>query len=278
MQERRVGDVLLRLRVEPQEPVEARIGAAGFGHRAREHHAEEGPQHPRGDRIADQEPPPEAGIEQLFPVGRRLVGGEQALVVDEHRQRPVDAVVALPGAAGGVREGAGPARLAGGEQAVGGAAGEDRVRPAEPDVGLRVGTLRTEPVVDLLRAHVEPTDVDLRVRRLVGLFEEHEQIAPVRRIDDHRRAPVAATAGGEGEHDEKKTGGEESVAHRIPWEPADLMRPAAARPLRTARAGRGSRSGGNRRRGCRGSSPRAGRGSPPDGHRVRGCRASPARP
>ena len=49
---------------------------------------------------------------------------------------------------------------------------EDRGGPAEPDVGLRIHPLEAQAVEDLLRAHVEPADVDVRTLGLEGVLEE----------------------------------------------------------------------------------------------------------
>src|SRR4029077_12647396 len=70
--------------------------------------------------------------------------------------------------------------------------------PARPDVGLRIGALRAEPVVDLLRAHVEPTHVDVRVWLFEPSLHEGEEVAAVGRIDDEGN-PMVARAGSENE-------------------------------------------------------------------------------
>jgi len=56
---------------------------------------------------------------------------------------------------------------------------ENQRRPPEPDVRLRVGALRTQAVVDVLRAHVEPPHVDVGMQRLEAVLEQGQQIAAV---------------------------------------------------------------------------------------------------
>jgi len=73
---------------------------------------------------------------------------------------------------------------------------EDGVRPAVPDVGLRVRLLRAQPVVDLLRAHVEPPHVHVRVRLLELPLDESQEVAAVRGVDDEGGARIAAAAQG----------------------------------------------------------------------------------
>src|SRR5256886_12619367 len=81
-----------------------------------------------------------------------------------------------------------PERL---EQRVTRTAGEDRGGAAEPHVRLRVGALGAQPVVHLLRAHVEPPHVDVGVELFEATLEQREEIAAVGAVDDERRATVA---------------------------------------------------------------------------------------
>ena len=60
---------------------------------------------------------------------------------------------------------------------------QNQRRPPEPDVRLRVGALRAEAVVDVLRPHVEPAHVDVRMERLEAVLEERQQIAAVGAVD-----------------------------------------------------------------------------------------------
>src|SRR2546430_13199656 len=83
-----------------------------------------------------------------------------------------------------------PERL---EQRVTCAEREDRGGAAEPHVRLRVGALGAQPVVHLLRAHVEPPHVDVGVELFEATLEQREEIAAVGAVDDERRATVALT-------------------------------------------------------------------------------------
>src|SRR2546430_11570129 len=89
-----------------------------------------------------------------------------------------------------------PERL---EQRVTCAEREDRGGAVDPAVRLRVGTLGAQPVVHLLRAHVEPPHVDVGVELFEATLEQREEIAAVGAVDDERRA-TAALAGGREEH------------------------------------------------------------------------------
>ncbi len=109
-----------------------------------------------------------------------------------------------------------PVGAVGLEEAVPRGAREGRVRPAVPDVRLRIRLLRAQPVIDLLGAHVEPADVDLRVRPLEFLLDEAEEVPAVRRIDRQGRAAVGAAAGCGGrdspdQASEKKNAGAETL-------------------------------------------------------------------
>ena len=65
---------------------------------------------------------------------------------------------------------------------------------AEPDVRLRIGALRTNTVVDILRAHIEPAHVDIGMQRLEAVLEERQQVAAVRAVDDEGSAVIARAA------------------------------------------------------------------------------------
>ena len=158
-------------------------------------HREHGAQRAAGQRVAHQDLPAPARREEVVPVARRLRLRHRGGVVDQDRQRAVGAEVEVVRAVALRRRRRRPLGAEGLEQPVRGAAREDRVRPAEPDVGLRVGALRAHPVVDLLRPHVEPAHVDLGPRGFVGALERAQEIAPVRRVDDDRRAAVTAGGG-----------------------------------------------------------------------------------
>ena len=124
-----------------------------------------------------------------------------------------------------------PRRAVRREQAFLRAAREDRRRAAEPDVGLRVGGLGADAVVDLLRAHVEPAHVDLGVRLLVGAFEERQQVAAVGRVQHQRRAAVAAAAGQQRPCREQREPRRATPAHAAASAPRCGV--AGAKPLAT---------------------------------------------
>src|SRR5262249_25237194 len=71
------------------------------------------------------------------------------------------------------------------------------------DVPLRIGGLGAYPVVDLLRAHVEPADVDVRMLRLEAPLHQQQQVAPMRGVD-HHRGPAVAAARREGEEEREE--------------------------------------------------------------------------
>src|SRR5690606_26197430 len=72
------------------------------------------------------------------------------------------------------------------------------------DGRLRVGALGAEPVEDLLRAHVQPLDIDLGVERLEPLLEGTQQVGAVRGIDDQRLPAVRRRAcGGDREQESR---------------------------------------------------------------------------
>ena len=93
----------------------------------------------------------EARLQEIVPVARGFSFRHQLRVEDDDRQGAEGAEVEVARAARARRHGVRPRRPVGREQAVAGGAGEDRVRTAEPDVALRIGLLRADPVVDLLR-------------------------------------------------------------------------------------------------------------------------------
>ena len=88
------------------------------------------------------------------------------------------------------------------QQRIARAAGENRAGPAEPDVRLGIHPLGAQPVVHLLRAHVEPVDDDVGVEVLEAMLEQREQVAAVGRIDDEGSAAVAPA--GPGERDDQR--------------------------------------------------------------------------
>ena len=186
---------------KPRSHCQPRSGLAGLLDRAGEDHAEERAHGAARQRIADQDLPLPARRQQVVPVGRRLLALHGLRVVDQHRRGAVGAEVEVAGGAAGRRHRAGPARAVGRQQPLGGAAGEDRLRTAEPDVRLRVGGLGADAVVDLLRAHVEPADVDVRVLGLEALLHQEQQVAAVRGVDDQRDPAVAAARGESGQED-----------------------------------------------------------------------------
>ena len=133
------------------------------------------------------------GVEHVVPVLRRLVRGAPARLLKAITAgRPVDAEVEVARADAAGTDAVGPGGTVRREQGVVHAAVEDRGRPAEPDVGLRIDPLEPEPVEDLLRAHVEPADVDVGRAALEGVLEQRELVAAVRRVDHDRRAAVVA--------------------------------------------------------------------------------------
>ena len=76
------------------------------------------------------------------------------------------------------------------EQRIGGTAREDGRRPAEPHVRLGIGALGAQAVVHLLRAHVQPAHVDVRMELLEAPLEQREEIAAVGTIDHQRSAGI----------------------------------------------------------------------------------------
>ena len=192
------------------------------------------------------------------------LGRDRLRVVDEHRRRAVEGEVEIARLAARGRDRVRPRRPVGSEQAVPRAAREDRVGPAEPDVRLRVRLLRPHPVVDLLRAHVEPAHVDVGMGALELLLDQRQEIAPVGRVEDERRAGVAAAARtGPAAATQDRGGRFGSASSRR----TVTSRRAGSRTAGTRRARRPG-AGGRRRGPCRRSAPcraarRAGRPSAP---------------
>ena len=86
-----------------------------------------------------------------------------------------------------------------------------RGRAPEPDVGLGIHPLEPQPVEDLLRAHVEPADVDIGPLRLEGVLQQGELVTAVRGIEHDRRPPVVAAGSATDERaDRRETGGHEA--------------------------------------------------------------------
>jgi hypothetical protein len=82
------------------------------------------------------------------------------------------------------------------EQRVAGGRRENQGWAAKPDVSLWVRALGSHSIVDVLRAHIEPPHIDVRVRGLEAGLEKREQISTVWAVDD-QRSPVIARASGE---------------------------------------------------------------------------------
>src|SRR5262249_27223231 len=143
------------------------------------------------------------------PVARGLGGGNRGRVVNENGRCAIEAEVEVsgPAALGGDRSA--PTGTKWGEQIFAHSAPENRRGPAVPDVRLWVGLLGSDSVVDLLRAHVEPAHVDLRMLLLVGLLHQAEQVAAMRRVDDDRSSRVAPAGRGQ----DKQSRREEPPAH-----------------------------------------------------------------
>ena len=169
-----VDDVLLRLAVEPLRATRSRARGPPVSAIERiEDHPEDRAHRAGGERIADQDLSLQSAASRMSSQSRGASrGGDRGRVVDDDGGRAVEAEVEVARRAAFRRNRARPGRPVRREQAVAGAAREDRVGPAEPDVRLRVRLLRADPVVDLLRAHVEPPHVHVRMLRLVGLLDE----------------------------------------------------------------------------------------------------------
>ena len=214
--------ILPGLAVEPPQPVEARLRAAGLNHRVGEDLAEDRPHRAAGQRIADDDLVVPALVEQIVPVGGRLVLADRVAVVDDDRRRLVQRVVEPLRVPVGRIERCGPGRLGRRQQAFGGAPRQDRRGTAEPHVRLRVRPLRTDPVVDLLRPHVEPAHVDVGPRLLVRLLDDGQQIPAMRRVNDQRRPAIAPTARhGRGR---RETEDDRSTAQGVPHRPPSVRR------------------------------------------------------
>src|SRR6185295_20344138 len=89
---------------------------------------------------------------------------------------------------------------------------EGRLRAAVPDVRLRIRLFRADPVVDLLGAHVEPADVDLRMQLLEALLHQAQEVAAMRRIEDERRLAAARA----GRNEEKRDERESAIQKEVP--------------------------------------------------------------
>ena len=145
VQEGGIGDVLLGLGIEPRQPVEAARRRAGLALRLRQHHGEDRAHDARGDRIADQHAAGEARLQEIVPVARGFRLGNELLVVNDDRQGAKRAEVEVACAARALGNSLRPRRPVGREEARRGGAGEDRVRPTEPDVALRIGLSPSGP-------------------------------------------------------------------------------------------------------------------------------------
>ena len=106
----------------------------------------------------------------------------------------------------GRRQVLGPGRSEWGQQILGHTAREDRVRSAKPDVGLWIGGLGTHPVVDILRAHVEPPDVYRGVELFVGRLHQGQKIPTVRRVEQQRCPPAVTADGAKDKGRDQKSG------------------------------------------------------------------------
>src|SRR3989454_10357669 len=208
VEQRPVQHVLLGLRVEAAQPLEAGGGVARVFETALDDHPPHGAHRARGERVADQHLALPARVEQVVPVARRLLRLDRLLCVDDDGRRFVRGEVAIPRAAPVRTDRArpsGPKRL---EQGVVRAAREDGRWAAEPHVRLRVGALGTEPVVHLLRAHVEPAHVDVGMESLEAALQQGQKIATVGRINDEGRATVPRT--GAREENEQRDASEQT--------------------------------------------------------------------
>ena len=190
VEDRRVQRVGLGLAVEPAEPRHARAPCRRSARRLRSMIS---PQMARmvplaiGSRISTLSF--QRGREHVVPVAAAPRPGAPARLL-----KAITAGVRYAGIVEVVRPDAarpdvvGPGRPVRREQRVVHAAVEDRGRPAEPDVGLRVHPLEAQPVEDLLRSHVEPAHVDVGMPPLEGVLQQGELVAAVGRVEHDRRA------------------------------------------------------------------------------------------
>jgi hypothetical protein len=55
---------------------------------------------------------------------------------------------------------------------------------------LRIYSLKSKPVQNLLRAHVEPPHIDIGPVALKSVFQQRQLIAAMRRVEDDRSAAI----------------------------------------------------------------------------------------
>src|SRR6185503_19184300 len=180
IEHRRTDDVLLRVRVEPPQPVEAGFGGARALKLTHDDRAENRAHRPAGDRIADNDPPFPFGIEHVVPVTRHIGRGHGLRVVGDDLGREIGPVPALEGIAGFRWYRTSPRGSIRLEQSFSGRAAEGFCRRAEPEIRLRIGFLGAQPVEHVLRAHVRPLDVYRGVRGLELLLVVLKEILAVR--------------------------------------------------------------------------------------------------
>ncbi len=192
VENRRVQSVLSRIRIQLSEPLIACIGLARLRNRSDHDRAENRPHRPRRNGITNNDLPLPLRIDEIVPILGGVDVFHRIAVVPDHlgsQIRPVPVVVRFTTLWINRSR---PRRFIRLQQTFLRRPVERFRRRPEPHVCLRIRLLCAHALQDLLRAHVHPLYIDIRVRLLEPLLEVLEQLLPVRRVDDQYFAMIRA--------------------------------------------------------------------------------------